>query len=243
MTDPFLPPMQNSPGIHQLSPYDGSSVRDIRFATLRLDEPNENERRTLTISTAVPQLQLNSNQKAKAKADLQDDVEYEIENVVQTYSVHVPYDVIVDGKSETRMRKESRTRTVPVRRRRNTDGSTEKLVKRSYTVSVPYTEQVELEDGTLMSVTRSRLETRTQFVDPDALPLTFVPNVVSNSFALEKVKCFSRSGDAISVAEVVERLSAGPQACLMINSTEQIVPFFERLLDRDAIILVEPEFE
>lgn len=241
MTDSFLPPMQNSPSVHQLSPYDGSSIRDIRFATLRLDEPNENERRTLTISTAVPELQPNSSQ--KANGDSQDEVEYEIENVVQTYSVHVPYDVVVDGKTKTRMRKESRTRTVPVRRWRNTEGSTEELVERSYTVSVPYTEQVQLEDGTMMSVTRSRLETRTQFIDPDALPLKFVPRVISNSFALEQAKCFSRSGDAISVAEVVEKLSAGPQACLIINSIEQIVPFFERLLDPDAIILVEPEFD
>jgi hypothetical protein len=243
----LTPPMQNDPGIHIFDPDNRYGVPYFRFATIELSEnslqadSDESQKPTLAISTAIPEMVGTVLDTSLSDDDTNED-DMEIENVHQTYSVQIPYNETIDGKQITRVRTETRSRIVPIKRKKvkydpSADG--EPPIQQAYTISVPYTEQVELEDGTTMTVTRSRLETRTRWVVPGERTVRFAPKVLSNSVAIDLAQCFDRSGLRLTPNELMERLKETSKPALIVNSADHIVPYFLELLGPEVIIVVD----
>ena len=239
MSNTLQPPMQNDPGIHIFDPTNKRAVPFFRFGTIGLaplveSEDNDGKNPLILISTAVPKVE----GRIVPHEAVEEGDDVELENVIQTYTVHVPYSVEVDGYTETRTRSETRTRTVPIKRLKPTANpeTGKPPVQQAFTISVPYTEQIQLEDGTTMSVTRSRLETRTRWVHPNELPVKFLPKVLETTRDLGMIQCFSKSGKPLTNDELLKKLTSSRPA-LLVNDSAHIAPYFAQLLSDNAIIV------
>lgn len=182
------------------------------------------------------------------------------ENVVQTFTVMVPYTEVVDGKPVTRMRAEKRTRTVPVTRIRRVkpdakkpqepdkqkpddpdekqpdpDKPVVKQVSVPYTVKIPFMVTV---DG--KQVTKYREETRMRTVSVVRGKTKTAAKVSTESYAVGKVKCYGVDGRPIDEAEIRKRLQEKTPVVL-IKDPKAITPYFEVLLHPRAIFMVRPE--
>ena len=239
MTKPLVPPMQNDPGIHIFDPTNQRAVPYYRFATIQLSQ-EEDDKRSVVISTAIPEVDGRILETELADEDDTDE-DTIVENVRQTYTVQIPYTDTVDRKEITKLRIESRSRMVPIKRKRPkaSSESDHEPVQQAYTVSVPYTEQIECADGSVMAVTRSRLETRTRWVDPNEVSVKFQPRILFNSQDIDSVECYSMTGKRLTSAELLERLQT-PRPALLLNSKQHIAPYFAQLLSPNAIIVVDP---
>lgn len=186
-------------------------------------------------------------------------VEIYTENVLQNYTVQVPHTEKVDGKNVTKMRTETRTRTVPVRRTRKIkltdeqlakikaerekaeregrkeDYATTVMVETTYTVNIPQVKTVNGKRTTVVvPATRIRMvpvvrgKTKTERVE------------ASDSYAIDKLKCFSVDGTLIEEEKLKELLS-DKSPVILIQSKESISPYFSALLKPDAIFVVQPD--
>ena len=217
-----LPPMQTIPG-EALYDMVTEDLPRYRFATAGLNSENEVE-----IVESVPTLSPNPTPP--------NDGEVYTDNVIQTYSVQIPYTEVVDGNSITRFRSEHRTRTVPIQRVRPKAGAENKWQERTYTVSVPYTEQIE--GGGV--IRRNRLETRTRICHVDEPPRNFEPKKVAAAWSIEDLECYSPTGDRLSNAEANARLKI-PVPVVLISHADFIVgSYFANLLRPESCIIVDP---
>ena len=116
----LTPPMQTIPGEALYDTLAGEGIPRFRFAVASLTDDGQLK---LTESIPVP----------KTREPILEDGETYTENVIQTYSVSVPYEEMVDGKTITKMRTEHRTRTVPIQRVKPKTGSEDKWETRTYT--------------------------------------------------------------------------------------------------------------
>lgn len=188
------------------------------------------------------------------------------ENVAQNYTVSVPYtEKDDDGNTTTKMRVETRTRTVPVvrYRKRNDEEQAEfekKVVEheakiksgeikepeikpavptqvtQEYQVQVPYTV---VEDG--KNVTRTRAETRTRMVMVLRGKTETTTTVSSTKLALGKVQCFSVDGTELDEVAIKERLSERRPVVLLNSSKGVSFEYFKHLLNPDAMFVVVRE--
>lgn len=216
------PPMQNEPGFFILDYANPSATPHYRFAVAAMKSDDIVE---VNISCPGP-------------APAKEGEEALVENVTQTYSVMVPYTELVDGKQLTKMRCETRVRTVPVRKVRpvsDVDNPDDQIVKETYAVHVPYTERTK--DGIIQ---RTRKETRTRTVRIHNFSIDFVPHFTSNSHSIDDVQCFLPTGEPISSREAAERLTK-PLPVLVVNSEVHICDYFGELLKPNCLIMVQPE--
>jgi len=223
--------MQMEPGVVFGSPY--LAVPQFCFAIAELAECAETGEIRIRISRAVPVV-------APSEHSPDDDGELTVENVEQTYMVSIPYTEVIDGQKIQRVRTETRARIVPIRRRKYKPAvsSGKPLVEQTYTACVPYTEQVPLADGSTVTVTRSRLETRTHMVDPDAPQPRLIPQMIANDYNVELTKCCFPNGEEISDADKLRLLST-PTPVLLVRGTDSITPYFSGLLKADSIIVFD----
>ena len=248
------PPLQVDASSEQMrhSP-DPAALPTFRFAVAELDGSGK-----VTVATKI------ATQKLLVPMDVTLDPDEDprgipyTENVIQNYTVSVPYTENVDGKSITRMRQETRTRTVPVRRfrKRNEKEQTEfdkrmaeikkedrpvtktartEQKTETYTVNVPYTETV---DG--RNVTRMRQEKRTRTVSVTRGETETKTSIDSNSYDMEKIKCYSVDGSEMP-QEAIQKKLGERKPVVLINNVEGIVPYFKQLLKEDTIFMVCPE--
>ena len=211
--DAFKPPMQNAPGVFTTNA-DGCSPF-YRFVSIC------NSQDGIEVWESLPTMQA-----------AEYDGETHIENVIQTYVVHIPYTTEIDGEPVTKYRTEHRTRTVPVRKRKQPDDTDKKLVEHAYTVSIPYTEIV---DG--IAVTRTRLETRTRLVPENEIPINLVPFQQSKSYCHQDVRFYDIDGKEISAAEVLGSLEPYTPV-IQIADRDHIVPYFSQILKPTMLFMV-----
>jgi len=218
----LTPPLQNPPGAVVTTI--GESLPFYQFVTIRRgDELN------LEIWSCIPAIQ---------SPPLSD--ETYVENVIQTYAVQIPYTEVIDGKTLTKFRIDHRTRTVPVTKYLpKTNTPKEELVEETYSVSVPYTEH--LENG--VTVTRTRLESRTRLVDPNKVSDTLSAKTflsAKTDSALEplaNVTFYNSAGNQIG-ADVVFDDSTSSVPAIQIAAAECITNYFAQILAPNAILFV-----
>ena len=231
-----------------LSP-DPKAIPTFQFAVASLGENGK-----VVVNTASVK------QKLVAKEPPTDpSVETYTENVLQNYTVQVPYTETVDGKNVTKVRTETRTRTVPVTRTRRVQLSKEKIaeleaekekakregredefsrtemVEVSYTVNIPKTKTV---DGRNVTVMVPTTQLRKMSVVRGKTKTERVDD--SNAYDLGDVKCFTVDGSPIDSEALKERL-VGKAPVILIRTKESISPYFGALLKPDAIFMVQPE--
>jgi hypothetical protein len=216
----LTPPMQTIPGEALYDTLMSDAIPRYRFGVARIDDQGNVE-----ICESVP---------TKEALPTITDGERYTENVIQTYSVHVPYTATENGVSVTKHRTEHRTRTVPIQRIGPKPGEEDQWETKSYTVSVPYTEQV----GDTI-VRRARLETRTRLARIDEPPRKFVPKEVVSHCQIEELECFSPAGIRQSVGETKEALQASTPV-ILVNHADYITDYFEAMMKPDALLIVSP---
>ena len=181
------------------------------------------------------------------------------ENVMQNYSVSVPYtETDEDGNVTMRTRTETRTRTVPVvrfrkRNEEEQEAFDEKVaehkakmksvedeasavatnVAQHYQVQVPYTEVV---DG--KKVPRTRVETRTRTLTVYRGKTETTMSVNSTKMALDKVTCFSVDGKELTEETIKKRLSERKPVFLVSSADAISFEYFKYLLKEDSIFVV-----
>jgi len=253
------PPVQANPNSSQviMSP-DPDAIPVFKFATAELDGEGN-----ITIATRRSKQKLVAPMATPVSAELDPKGIRFTENVVQNYTVQVPYtETDGEGNVTTKMRVETRTRTVPVRRYRkrneeeqsefeqavaeheaklkseeNEKGKVEPAVPtpvaQEYQVQVPYTVMV---DGVPKTETRAETRTRTVMVMRGKTETT--STVETNSVSLEKVRVFGVDGTELDEATIKERLSER-KPVVMLNSAKAVsFEYFESLLNSDAVFLV-----
>ena len=253
------PPMQASTNSAQvtMSP-DPDALPVFKFATAELDDDGN-----ITIATKKVKQQLVAPRQATVAAELDPSGIRYTENVTQTYTVTVPYtETDDDGNNIQKFRTETRTRTVPVMRYRKRNAEEQAKfekkvaaheakmkeedktkvapakatqVQQSYQVNVPYTENV---DGEEIARTRSEMRTRTVTVYRGKTNTT--AKIQSKAYPLKEVKCFGIDGSQLDEDTIKKRLSER-QPVILINSEQGITPFFESLLNPEAIFVVTPK--
>ena len=161
-----------------------------------------------------------------------------VEMVTQTFEVGVPYTEEVDGKKVTKVRMEKRTREIPVTRVIAPDVDKDDLVQvqQTYTVSIPFREMV---DGKPVTRVRHDQRTRTVLVNKNS-KAEVVPDIVSDTYELDDVKCFGIDGKSLT-SDDVERRLAERKPVILINSEKQIEPYFEHLLQPEIVFVVQPK--
>ena len=217
----FVPPIQCVPGAN-LSETIFSSVENsapfYQFVTIR--------------QAGDSNIEIWSSKPALSRPELSEDTY--VENVVQTYSVQIPYTDQQDGKLITKFRTEHRNRTVAITKfLPKTDTPKEDLIEETYTVSVPYTEH--LDSGTTM--TRSRLESRTRLVDPNEVPHEVTTVTDSTLEPLANVTFYDRDGKQIARDIELDEPDATVPA-VQIASAGHITGYFSQLLSNDAVFFV-----
>jgi hypothetical protein len=226
------PPMQLEPGSLFGDPY--IPVPQVCFAVAELTECDETGEVRIRVWRAVPVVAPSEHSSDG------DDKEIVVENVVQTYTILVPYTAKVDGQEVRKVREETRQRIVPIRRRKYPPpvSSGKPPIEQTFTICVPYAELIPLRDGSTMTVTRSRLETRTRLVDPDAPAPELIPQLISNDWPVERTKCCFPHGEEISDADKLQRF-ANPTPVLLLRDTPSIPLYFSGILKPDAIIVFD----
>lgn len=246
----LAPPLQadtNSQQV-QISP-DPSALPVFKFAMAKLTDGD------VEVTTAFATQKLIA-PISGGGTDLSQGIPY-TETVKQNYTVQVPYTEKVDGRLVTRTRSETRTRMVPVRRiRKRTEEeqaeyekkvgkekgkakdkpkieyAKRELVTTTYSVNVPYTENV---DG--KPVTKSRTEMRTQTIPVMRGKTETVTKTKTKSYKMDSVKCFSVDGTELDSAAVKKRLSENCPV-ILINSHQAITPYFEAVLKPETLFMV-----
>ena len=215
LPDSSTPPMQNPPGVFSFNP-DGCAPF-YRFVSISKTDAG------IEIWESLPIL----------KSPDYDGDTY-TENVIQTYSVHVPYTTESDGETVTKFRTEHRTRTVPIKRKtsKTSDGLPGNSWEHSFTVCVPYTEMI---DG--IPVTKSRLETRTRRVSENETPLDMRPLLQSKPYNRNSVKFYGIDGRELDIDDVLAGLD-GYVPAIQIADAEHIAPYFSRILLPETLLLV-----
>ena len=215
LPDSSTPPMQNPPGVFSSNP-DGCAPF-YRFVSISKADAG------IEIWESLPIL----------KSPDYDGETY-IENVIQTYSVHVPYTTESDGETVTKFRTEHRTRTVPIKKktRKASAGLPGSSREHSFTVCVPYTEMI---DG--IPVTKSRLETRTRHVSEHETPLGMKPLLQSKSYSRNSVKFYDVDGRELDIDDVLAGLD-GYVPVIQIADSDHIVLYFSRILLPETLLLV-----
>jgi len=216
----LVPPMQTIPGEALYDTLMSDSIPRYRFGVARIDEQGKVE-----ICESIP---------TKEALPTITDGESYTENVIQTYSVHVPYTAIVNGVSETKYRTEHRTRTVPIQRIGPKPGEEDQWETKTFTVSVPYTENV----GDTI-VRRARLETRTRLARIDESPRKFVPKEVISHCEIENLECYSTAGIAQTFDQIKDALQDSTPV-ILINHVDYITNYFEAMMRPNALLIVSP---
>ena len=116
--DGSKPPMQNDPGV--FTPYGTSPF--YKFVTVCVSGQGIQ----IWESLPVPEI-------------AEHDEDTYVENTIESYSVNVPYTTQADGESKTEFRIQNRKRTVQILKRRQPQGTEERLEEHTYTACVPYT--------------------------------------------------------------------------------------------------------
>lgn len=212
--------MQTVPGEALYDTLISDSIPRYRFAVAQVDDEGNVE-----IYESIPTME--------PLPTITDGEPY-TENVIQTYSVHVPYTAMTDGVPETKMRTEHRTRTVPIQRVRPKPGEEDQWEEKTYTVSVPYTERV----GDMV-VRRARLETRTRMAHVDEPPRKFVPSPAISSCRIENLECYSTAGTELTTGETKRALQT-PTPVILVSHADYITNFFEALMKPNTILIVNP---
>ena len=212
--------MQTIPGEALYDTLMSDSIPRYRFGVAQVDDQGGVEiRESIPTKGPLPEIT---------------DGERYTENVIQTYSVHVPYTVMTDGVAETKHRTEHRTRTVPIQRVRPKPGEEDQWETKTYTVSVPYTEQV----GDTI-VRRARLETRTRFARVDEPQRKFMPKEAVSRYKLDCLKCYSPAGIALSADEIKNALQDSTPV-ILVNHADYITDYFEAMMKPNALLVVSP---
>ena len=216
----LTPPMQTIPGEALYDTLMSDAIPRYRFGVAQIDnEGNVEIRESIPTKEALPTIT---------------DGEMCTENVIQTYSVHVPYTTMTDGVAETKYRAEHRTRTVPIQRVRPKPGEEDQWETKSYTVSVPYTEQV----GDTI-VRRARLETRTRLARIDEPPRKFVPKEMVSHRKIDDLECFTPAGVAQTADEIKNALRNSTPV-ILISHADYITDYFEAMMKPNTLLIVSP---
>ena len=170
------------------------------------------------------------------------------EKVAQKYTVSIPYTEIVDGKPVTRLRSETRTRTVKVQKAIVVDEDGEEVDQaeiekektqrhqETYIITVPYQEFV---DG--KAVKKTRVESRIRTVD---LPVGYKQKerlvLITKKYKSTKVTCYDIEGIEIPSEKLADRFS-DRQPVILISDKSSIDSYFSHLLNPKAIFVVAPE--
>ena len=255
------PQLQANPNSSEatMSP-DPDALPVFKFATAQLDGKGN-----IIVATKRAKQELVAPMAAKVDPALDPKGIPYTENVTQNYTVSVPYTEMVDGTPVTKMRTETRTRSVPVRRfrKRNAKEQAEfeekvaeheakmksgeietpkvapavsTMVTQEYQVQVPYTV---VEDG--RNVTKTRAETRTRTLNVLRGKTETTTTVNSTKMPLEKVKCFGVDGTELDEATLKERLSERKPVVLLNSAKAVSFEYFKHLLNPDAIFVVVKE--
>ena len=110
---------------------------------------------------------------------------------------------------------------------------TEKVTQ-SYTVMVPYTEEVE-QDGKKVKVTRQRPEVRTREVD-----VTRMHRFGNTTYKISDCKFEDTAGTELPLMETLERLKQG-RPVVTIRPGNELNDYYMNLLRDDVIVVVCPE--
>lgn len=117
-----------------------------------------------------------------------------------------------------------------------------RVVPQTYTVKVPYTEQV-VEDGKQTTVTRFREETRTRNVNVTVMAKQLRTRVVPVEkdrpefiVATEDIQCSTLAGDAIPWTAAKEKL-AKRHPVLLLPEDAELVPQLQAFLQEDVMVL------
>ena len=250
------PPIQANTDSSQvtMSP-DPDALPVFKFATAELDDDGN-----ITIAT--------KHATQKLVAPIQEAVDPEIdprgiayiEKVAQKFTVfRVVKEKDEDGNEVDTPVPETRTRTVPMTRYRKrtekeqaeyekkvaehekeqANSKEEKIavavpttVSQPYQVSVP--EKVE-EDGKI--VTKTRVETRTRAITVYRGKTETTPALETKTYAMDKVAFFGIDGGKLDETTVKNRLSER-KPVILLNSEKGITPYFESLLNPEAIFVV-----
>ena len=259
-TSNIEPPVQASDSTQAIMSPDPDALPVFRFATAELDDDGK-----VTIATKTSTQTLVAPMPKQPPAGLDPKGVRYTEDVTQNYTVAVPYtEKDDDGNVTTKMRHETRTRTIPVTRYRKRNAgemaefkervaeekkkqakSDDSKVKpavaqhvdQPYTVNIPYTVE---EDGE--TVTRTRSETRTRTVVVYRGKAETKSTIDTKSWPVEKLKCYGIDGMELDVETIKDRLSER-QPVILVTSTEGITPFFKALLDPEAIFIISPKKE
>lgn len=256
------PPMQADTNSEQvLSSSDPSALPVFKFATAEIKDGK------VVVATTIAQQKLVApvagNKPVPPELDPRGIRRTEM--VTQNYTVQIPYtETLADGTNVTKMRSETRTRSVPVSRysKRNAEeqaayekalkakkkedaanGVEEKpatemakmeMVTRPYTINVPYTEIV---DG--KPTTRMRQETRTRTVQVMRGKTETKSKTVSSSYQFSDVAAYSVTGKKLEESAMKDRISDRAPV-ILVNSPKAISPYFEAILKPGTIFLVCP---
>jgi len=180
------------------------------------------------------------------------------ENVTQNYTVSVPYTEMVDGKRISRVRTETKTRTVPLQRVRKMNEeelaaaekkaaeekkegkvkekipvATPHAVEVPYFVTVPYTETNS--EGEAVTKTRQVKRMRTVQVLRGKTETTSENS--NSTYALDKIQCFNASGEAVDV-EALKSNAEERRPVILIQSKDHIDPYFELILKPETLFVV-----
>ena len=253
------PPVQASVESSQaiMSP-DPDALPVFRFATAELDKEGN-----VTIATKQSTQTLIAPMPGAVSADLDPSGIRYTENVTQNYTVTIPYtEKDEDGNVTTKMRTETRTRTVPVtrHRKRNAEEQAEfekrvaeekekrkssdepeikpaiaNQVEQKYTVNVQFVEE---EDGE--KVVKTGTQTRTRMVTVYRGKSETKSTLDTNSWPVEKLKCYDIDGVELDVETIKHRLTER-QPVILVTSAEGITPFFKSLLNPEATFIVTPK--
>ncbi len=237
---------------------DPDAIPVFKFATAELDGDGK-----ITIATKRATQKLVAPMAKPVDPELDPRGIHYTENVTQNYTVQrVVKEKDKDGKEVLKTVAETRTRTVPLSRfrKRNAEEQAEfekkvaekkkegansdeaKIaaavatnVTQEYEVQVPYSVE---EDGKAVTKTRAEKRTRTIVVYRGKTETT--PSINSKTYAMEKVKCFGIDGIKLDQATIKKRLTER-RPCILINSEQGISPYFQSLLNPEAIFVVEPK--
>ncbi|QEG23924.1 hypothetical protein [Mariniblastus fucicola] len=253
------PPIQASTNSSQvtLSP-DPAALPVFRFATAEFDDAGN-----LNIVTKHATQTLVAPMPGQIDPELDPKGIPYTEKVTQTYTVAVPYtEKDDDGNVVSKIRTETRTRQVPLTRyrARNAEEQAEfearvaehkaeleaagddvinpavpKNVTMEYTVNVP---QPVTEDGKVVMKTRAETRKRTVVVYRGKSETK--TELTTKTYSLDEVKCYGVDGSELDAESLKQRL-VERQPVILLNSIEGITPFFETLLNPNAIFVVEPQ--
>lgn len=249
------PPIHADSAQVALSP-DPDAIPVFRFATAEVDESGQ-----IRIATKSATQTLVAPMPGPVDPEIDPRGIPYTEKVTQNYTVHrVVKEKDKDGKEVRVTKAETRSRVVPVTRYRkrneeqqaefekkvaehkakekdsgNPEAAVATKVEQEYTVNVP--ERIINENGDVTMQTKAQTRTRTITVYRGETKTD--ASVSVKTWAMDKVQCFDVSGEALDLDVVKDRLSER-QPVILVSSEQGISPYFEKLLNPEAILIVTP---